>query len=463
MDIRLIKSKNAEINYLAKIVKLDSFTKHPDPEVTKLKIAHVDGYNIIVGIDSKPGLYIYFPTMSAINPAILSFLNLYSNCELNDDNTKKGFFGKNGKVKAIKLRGTVSEGFLLEYESLQKFVSDNLQLVLPEYEDGLEFDTLEYNGKTIWINEKFIVKNNNTSNNNKFKETKGNKNFDKLIENQFYFHYDTILIKKCKDAIKANDIIQLSSKWNGTSAITSNILCKQELPIWDKLYMKLCNLFNLHTTFNSYKYDIVYSSRHVIKNKYINKDVNDGFYGCDVWKYAADYIKSYIPKGYTLYYEIVGYTPDGQFIQKGFDYGCVPPTNGDYIYNVNYKIYIYRITYVNVDGAVYEYSTQEVQRWCKERDFLPVNQLYYGKAGDLYPDIPDNDEWFDNFINRLADDKNFFMECDSPDCKLKVPHEGLVIKKDSVRTGAYKLKCFRFLNKEQKLQDDGITNMEDDN
>lgn len=35
--MELVKSKNANINYLAKIVDIQTFTPHPDPETTKLK------------------------------------------------------------------------------------------------------------------------------------------------------------------------------------------------------------------------------------------------------------------------------------------------------------------------------------------------------------------------------------------------------------------------------------------
>ena len=116
--MKLVKSKNCDINYLAKIVKLDVFEKHPDPEVTKLKIAVVDGYKVIVGIDSKPGFYVYFPALSQINPEFLSYANLFRDNTLNKDENKKGFFEKNGKVTAIKLRGQLSEGFLIEAEVL---------------------------------------------------------------------------------------------------------------------------------------------------------------------------------------------------------------------------------------------------------------------------------------------------------------------------------------------------------
>ena len=112
--MELVISKNANINYLAKIVDIQTFTPHPDPETTKLKCTHIDGYNIIVGIDSEPGIYIYFPTSCEINSELLSYANLYRHKERNRDENKSGFFEDNGRVKAIKLRGIVSEGFLLE-------------------------------------------------------------------------------------------------------------------------------------------------------------------------------------------------------------------------------------------------------------------------------------------------------------------------------------------------------------
>ncbi len=55
--MQLIQSKKFESNYYAKLVNIKTFTKHPNPEVTKLKVAHVDGYNIIVGIDEQPDFY----------------------------------------------------------------------------------------------------------------------------------------------------------------------------------------------------------------------------------------------------------------------------------------------------------------------------------------------------------------------------------------------------------------------
>ena len=53
---------------------------------------------------------------------------------------------------------------------------------------------------------------------------------------------------------------------------------------------------------------------------------------------------------------------------------------------------------------------------------------------------------------------------DSPDCNNKVPHEGIVIKKENMISAAAKLKCWTFLNKtEQEALDKGESNIEDEN
>ena len=198
--MELKKSKNYSVNYLAKIVNIQSFSNHPNKEVIKLKVAHVDGYNIIVGIDEKPGLFIYFPMLSEINPNILEYCNLYEKSDLNKDNTKKGFFSSNGKVKGIKLKGLVSEGFLLPLASFKDFCIDNFQRT-PEFVDNTEFDYLEDTGKKMWINRKFVVKPTNQYKSKTSKPVKSVKGYDKLREDQFRFHYDTQIIKRVPDAL----------------------------------------------------------------------------------------------------------------------------------------------------------------------------------------------------------------------------------------------------------------------
>lgn len=454
--MKLIQSKNANVNYLAKIVKIDNFHKHSDPEVTKLKCCCIDGFNIITGIDSEPGLYVYFPTACCINPKFLSYANLYRHGELNVDQTKTGMFDDNGRVKAIRLRGELSEGFIIPIVVLENWVMSTVNVEL-KVEEGTEFDSIEHDGKTFWVNKKYIPKNTRTSgapgsgNSGKGKQPKG---LDKIIENQFRFHYDTVLIKKCPHVLHPSDLISITSKVHGTSGISAYVLCKQELNWKQKIARWL-------TGEEFDKYDYLYSSRSVIKNQYYNKSVQGGFYRVDVWKYADDIVRPCLSKGMTAYYEIIGFLPNGGYIQKNYDYGCLPPVGDEaYTYGKHFKVQIYRVTITDVSGKVHEFSAREVQLWAQMVGLVPVEQYYYGYAKDLYPDLDPSEHWNENFLSKLANDKNFYMECNSPTCDNKVPHEGIVIKIENMKSEAFKLKCFKFLDGEGKALDKGEVDIE---
>ena len=456
--MKLIKSKNANVNYLAKVVRIENFKPHTDPEVTRLKCCVIDGFNIICGIDSEPGLYIYFPTACCINPDFLRYANLYRHKEMNNDPEQSGMFEDNGRVKAIRLRGELSEGFILPAVMLENYIV-SVTNVNYEAEEGIEFDSVEHEGKTFWINKKYIPKNTRTpgapgSGSSRGKQPKG---LDKLIENQFRFHYDTTLIKKCPNVIKPNDLISITEKVHGTSTIHARVLCKRELTWKQKIARWL-------TGYEFDDYDYLYSSRTVIKNRHYNKNVSSGFYGVDVWAEADKIIKPFLQKEMTIYAEIIGFLPNGGYIQKGYDYGCIPPIGDEkYTLGKHYKILVYRITMTNVDGIVHEFSAREVQQYCKNIGLACVEEYYYGFAKDLYPDLNPSEHWSENFIAKLANDKRFYMEMNSPTCSNKVPHEGVVIKSENMRSEAFKLKCFAFLDKEGKALDKGESNIEDEN
>lgn len=185
--MKLIKGPKANINYLAKVVKIENFKSHTDPEVTKLKCCVIDGFNIICGIDSQPGLYVYFPTGCCLNPDFLRYANLYRHKELNNDPEQSGMFEDNGRVKAIRLRGELSEGFILPTVILENYILSvtNIQL---DCIDGTEFNCVEHEGKIFWINKKYIIRTNIQTDHQK--QPKQPKGLDKLIDDQFRFHYD---------------------------------------------------------------------------------------------------------------------------------------------------------------------------------------------------------------------------------------------------------------------------------
>ena len=454
--MKLVQSKKASINYLSKIVNITSFRPHLNAE--KLKCCTIDGFNIITGIGSEPGLYVYFPALSQINSDFLSYANLYRHKELNKDPEQSGMFEDNGRVKAIKLRGELSEGFILPLIVLENYIVSVTNKELSDVKEGTEFDTVEHEGKEFWISKKYLPKRTQGHGQSAGgrQSKKVPKGIDKVIDTQFRFHYDTTLIKKCPFVLNPESLIQLSYKVHGTSGISAHVLCRQELNWKQKIARWLTG-----EEFN--KYDYLYSSRTVIKNKYYNKNVGGGFYGVDVWAEADKIVRPCLAKGQTAYYEILGFLPNGGYIQKGYDYGCVPPRDNEtYTPEKHFKVRIYRVTETNVDGKVLEYTTHQVQQWCERVGLIPVEECFYGKAKDLYPDIDTAQHWNENFIERLANDANFYMEKNSPHCNNKVPHEGLVIKIEDGLSHAFKLKCFRFINKEQELLDKGENNIEDE-
>ena len=144
--MKLSKSKRANVNYLAKIVDIKNFRAHSNPEVTRLKCCTIDGFNIITGIDSQPGLYVYFPTACCINPDFLRYCNLYRHKELNNDPEQTGMFENNGRVKAIRLKNELSEGFILPVVQFQNYIMSVTNKEI-EVEAGIEFDIVEHEGK----------------------------------------------------------------------------------------------------------------------------------------------------------------------------------------------------------------------------------------------------------------------------------------------------------------------------
>lgn len=456
--MKLIQSKKTSINYLSKVVNITTFRAHPNAE--KLKCCTIDGFNIITGIDSEPGLYVYFPGLSQINNDFLSYANLYRHKELNKDPEQSGMFEDNGRVKSIRLRGELSEGFIIPVVVLQNYVLSVTNKELDGITEGTEFDAVEHDGKEFWISKKYVPKHTPQSSSGVGgkQSKKVPKGLNKVIDSQFRFHYDTTLIKKCPFVLNPEVIIQISSKIHGTSGISAHVICRRK----ETLKEKILRFLRVNVEEKT-RYDYLYSSRTVIKNKYYNENVGGGFYGVDVWAEADKIVRPHLEKGQTAYYEIVGFLPNGGYIQKNYDYGCVAPKeNETYTPEKHFKVRIYRVTYTNVDGKVLEYTTHQVQQWCEKNGLIPVEEYYYGKAKDLYPDIDPAEHWNENFLDRLANEKTFNMEKNSPECKNKVPHEGVVIKIEDGMSRAFKLKCFKFLNKEQEALDKGEENIEDE-
>ena len=383
---------------------------------------------------------------------------------------KVGFFNKYGRVRCITLKNTPSFGFLFKPESLFKY-DDTVTMEDVNAYVGEEFDTV--NGK-LFV-KAFVppVKETPTMGSKTNKAQKKLDRFDRLVANEFFFHYDTAQLQKYINYIKPVDNVAISVKIHGTSIVIAKIHVKNEirLPflkrIWNKFVDKTRFLKSLRFVDYTIGYGPVYSSRKTIKNRYINEGVTKGYYGTDVWSEYGDIIYPYLEEGMTVYGEIFGYETGSQkMIQKFYDYGCNKGEN---------KIMFYRITTTKQDGTKTEWNVSDVHEWTlglidrmkndendNYRKIHPIDILYHGEFDKLYPDMPVSDLWHENVLAKMKDDKEHFgMEQNEPLCKNEVPREGICLRIDDDKMlECFKLKTVSFALKEAVAMDSGEVDIE---
>ena len=497
-------SKEANPNYLAKVVQLKDLRKHNNAD--RLQCVDIDFQTVITGLDAKEGdLYVYFPLECKINKDFLASTNSFRNKELNKDKEKAGFFEENCRVKAMKLRGEKSMGYIVPVNEVLKWAYGDEDHYL---EVGKDFDTIG----DIKLLEKYVTK---TRESKAIKEGKKPK-ISRLVEGQVHLHVDTENLRKNIHKINPTDTISITYKTHGTSWWISNVLVKRKLSFVEKV------LKRLGVKVQEEEYDTLYGSRKVVKNEYDKDKTIDekqwntmrriqnkkqrvksfmpniseelyreifpldtegtkmftlpymesflpgftawiktqttDYFGYDLWRDIKDSIGE-IPKGYTLYGEALGYDKNGAYIQKGYDYGCA---EGEM------KIEVYRITHTNPDGLVTELSYPEIEEFCAKKGLTPSHLFFYGKVYNLLAVIRreggyelGEDNWQKSVVKYLEDkynEKDCFM------CRSKVPEEGIVLRKESLfHCESYKLKSFAFLEAESVQLDKGESDIESEN
>lgn len=467
-------SPKANINYLAQFVKIGKL--NPVPNSDRLLMTYVQGNVVVVPITVKEGdLMVYFPVESEISEWFLKENNLYAKKELNSNPEIKGYVDKSGRVRCIKLRSQPSQGLLMPINSIVKATKGSNSYIDNEL-IGKEFDTV--NGQLLV--KKYVVPVRNQGGPNRSKDLAKEKETSKVIDGQFRFHVSTPQLGKNISRINPLDTISITRKLHGTSGVSAHVECKTYVSKAQKISCWICNNIT-HPLMRLFggrvgtsdpvneAYDYLYSSRTVIKNDKVK--AGSGFYREDVWAEADKVIRPVLKKGMTMYYEIVGYLPSGGYIQKGYDYGCIVPEEGEeYTEGKHFKVYVYRITMTNQDGFVTEYTAKQVQEYCERNMLTPVPEVFYGWAEDFYPipleevmSITWNDEtgvaeWREKFLEALREE---YLEIDCNLCANKVPDEGVVIRKEGLDLEVYKFKSFKFLERETKELDEGEQNIED--
>ena len=426
----LSTSKDYNSNYLAQILKLDSVYPHPNAE--KLQLAEIQNSIVVTDLTSKVGdIYVYCPVESQISSKFLSWSNSFRDPILNRDKNIKGFFNATGRVKMIKLRGEYSNGYIIPFEKLCEFVSSEYGVFLKDIEENISFDTI---CGELFISkyEPPIQESSSPATTSKTKVKK----FDILVENQFRLHSDTENLRKEIYKINPEDYISITNKYHGSNGAVANVLIKRRLSFIEKIFKFL------GIKVSEKEYGMIYSSRNVIKNKYIEIDLSKGFYKEDIWKSIADEVYPKLDKGISVYGEVIGWVNEQSMIQTPYDYGILKGQR-DFL--------VFRIDYTNQDGEVISFSHEQIQAYCKKKQLKTPETYYYGKAKDLF-DIPfDSPEWGKTFLKRLECE---YLDKVDPLCSTGLPMEGIVVSRQvPFEWEAYKLKDLKFLGLETQLLD----------
>lgn len=419
-------------NYLAKIFKIKDIRKHENAD--RLQCLNVDFQNVITGLDAKDGgIYIFFPVGSQVDPELLSFLDAFQDEERNR-NKVKGYFSNSGVVKAANLRSEKSEGYVVPISKIEEFYKVS---GLEKFENQY-FDTIG-NVRVCW---KYINRHIQQSSSSNKKTRKATKECSRLIENQFHLHDDTEQIGRNIDKFSLDDEISILSKWHGTNFSMGRVRVKKSLSFLNRVF-KFLGGNVVEEEYQGCEFLPVYSSRNVIKNRTFSNNNSSGYYKFDFWTEIAKRYGDKLPKNFSVYGEIVGQSPDGKWIQKmknkGYDYGLKENT---------FDLFVFRVTFTNFDGSVYELGTSGSEQFCDKHGFKFVPIFFQGTVQEFLgnENLSDDGDWRDKFVNKI---KKMYNEKDCEFCKNKLPEEGVVIIKQRLdKFDAYKQKSHRFLKAE---------------
>lgn len=278
------------------IVSSVTVRKHPNAD--RLQIGSVRGATVIVGIDVKDGeLGLFFTSDGQLSEQFATANNLVR--IKNEDGTYSGgMFDANRRVRAMNLRGVKSEGFWCPVDYLRN-VPGIKAATVDNLKDGDTFDTLDgvpicnkyYTPQTLQA----IANRNNSS------PAKKVLNFPE--------HVDTEQYRYVKNDIPLGSVIVITEKLHGTSGRYGLVEVDRNLTWLERLLQKV----GIKVQDKEYKY--FNGTRRTVL-----KDVDSGtsFYGDETFR--RDAVKGInLKPGEMLYFELVGYTTNGNLIMSAQD------------------------------------------------------------------------------------------------------------------------------------------------
>lgn len=416
--------KEGSSNYACSVVEIKELFSIEGADAIVRTV--VNGNNVVVPKSTEVGSkMLYFVSGTKLSEEYCRVNNLYDKPEENLDVSKKGFISfRQKRVKAIKLKGVISDGMLMPLASLSNM---NLSLSTLTLKVGEEFTDID----NISICEKYIVPV-KVSNQGGQKVSKINKLKDLIVDNQFRFHHETEHFVKHQDKFTQETEIIVTRKIHGSSLILSNVLINKKLSLKEKIF----NFFGAKLPTS--EYGIIWSSGkpkgklpkgiESETNKW--ETPNPSYYTSDIWARAYKEIGHVVEKGISIYAEIVGRGIQGDM----------------FTYNQDYGIYVYRITKTSIDGNVVEFSWEQIKKYCKKYGLNYVEEYFVGKVKEMVV--------FDDSLLGYLQQK--YLNKSYPDCNID---EGICIRireNDEI----FKLKSPNFIKMESDNQENEVEEQE---
>jgi RNA ligase-like protein len=406
----------ANENYAATIIAVRAVLDLPNSD--RIVGVPMFGFQAITGKGIEVGeLRVLFTAETQLSLEYASINNLHRHSDRNVDPDVVGYLEDTRRVKALRLRGNVSNALLMPLSSLAFTGVDISQL-----KAGDTFDSL--NG--IEICRKYQIHRPGMRG-QAAKQTP--KSLQRVDERQFPKHFDTANFFRNADKIGPSDYVYVSQKLHGSSIRVGNVQVKRKLSWLDKVARKL------GVKVAETEYDYVYGSRNVVKDPE-NPFLKGEFYSTDIYSEVGKRLRGLIPKGYVVYGELVGWAGETP-IQPGFTYG-VPAGQA--------HLYVYRIVTINESGLARDLPWSQVKSFCLEAGLNHVPHIWEG--------VGFTEEFAQVFLDsKLAERWPAALPVDVVD-------EGVCVRMDGQIPLVLKAKSPTFLELETKHLDKNVADME---
>lgn len=337
-------------NYSATVIRVPKVRKAENSD--NLYIVDALGMTAIVDsswIEREGELALIFPAEVQLMHDYCVYNNLYRDYTLNANAADSGYLETNRRVRAMKLRGNISNGLVMPVDSLGYLVDPSTTLT-----EGDVFDT--FGGHEICRKYVIPVKQSNAQNR---ADSKLKKAFRRVDTTFLPEHFETGQWLREEGRIGPDEEVIVTQKLHGTSVRLANTIAKRQLKWYEKFAQKM------GVAVSDHEYALVAGSKKVIKDP--NNPNQNHYYKSDVWTEALSVYGDRIPKNVIVYGELIGFVPGtGTPIQKGHTYD-VP--------SGQFELYVYRVAVITEDAELYDLSWDAVRDFCNRHGLQHVREL----------------------------------------------------------------------------------------